>query len=390
MKIINTLVFHMLITTSLLCNIGCAQKNSPSVEETIDQLEKSFKMRSIQFIEPSLSDEFTFNTLEPLFSKQILAALINNLPVKRIKNREIVSQNNDTLFMKCDLVIDKYLGMFSQPIDLVLLNGKEKTYIIQLILDDTSISVTVENDSVSAEKQLYLKDYSKVESKTIATYYDEGLGNIANEINKKQEKGIEIVENILNEQLIFKIGLLLLNDSLNNANIDQPVIPVPILTANYENDTTTSFFINWAYFHELVEAHLAYGKNITNPDTRWFRDGLADYISHKVAQELNPQIDSIMMQRRMNSYDDIGRKADLLTWIGTGNMTKKASGIEGGSGQYAAAMLFFIDLTDEYGEEIIPQIMEALKKHKDITSKILIKEISKITGTDIKKVLEKY
>lgn len=391
MKRIFSVVFYLLITALLSCNIGFSQTKNSSVEETIDQLEQSFKMRSIQFVEPHLSDEFTINTLEPLFSKQMLAGIINSLPIKKIKNREIVSQNHDTLFVKCDLVIDKYLGIFSQSIEIVLISNNEETNIIQLLLD-AGMEITVKNESESPEtkKTLYLKDFSKVEDKKIPTYYDEELVDIANEINAKQVKGIEIAETILKEELVFKIGLLLLNDSLMNVSIDQPVIPVAIKTANYEDDTITSIFINWAYFHELVELHLVLGKGIKDPDTRWFRDGLADYISHRVAQELNPQCDSIMMQMRMKSYDEIGRKADLLTWIGTGDAKKKTLGIEGGVGQYAAAMLFFIDLTEKHGEEILPIIMNDLKKRRDVTNKILIKEMSKITGENIKKVLEKY
>ena len=51
---------------------------------------------------------------------------------------------------------------------------------------------------------------------------------------------------------------------------------------------------------------------------------------------------------------------------------------------------FFIDITEKHGEEVIPKLMKILREHRDVTSKILVKELSKITGENIKKVLETY
>ena len=385
-------IFQILIIPLFLYNTGCSQNdNNSQIEKTIHQLEKSFKMRSIQFVEPYLSNEFIINDMEPLFSKQLLAILASGFPLKKIKNAKVVSKTNDTLFVKCDFVLDRYMGLFSESVELVMLSQNDKTYIQQLLMEN-AFEVTVEDDSDTSEtkKILSLKDFSKVENDTIPTYYEEGLGTIAKEINAKQIKGIKVAEKVLGEKLVLKIGLLLLNDDLTNSSIDQLVIPTPIKSANFEKDTLSTIIVNWAYFHELVELHLTFGKGIQDPNTRWFRDGLADFVSHKVAQKLNPQTDSIMMKKRLKAYSKLKGNANLLKWIGTGDETKKMSGIEGDSAQYAAAMLFFIDITEKYGENIIPEMMEVIKEHRDVTSKVLIKELSRITGENIEKVLETY
>ena len=332
---------QLLIIILISCSMGYAQNdNSSQVKETIDQLEKSFKMRSIQLVESYISDEFVINEMEPLFSKQMLAGLITSFPLKEIKNVETVSKNNDTLFVKCDFVIDKYMGLFSKPMELVMLSHNNKAFIQQL-LTDISFGVRVEDGSDTSERKiLNLEDFSKVDNDIIPTYYGEGLSAIAKEINLKQVKGIEITDSILGEKLIIKMGLLLLNDDLMYSSIDQPVIPTSIKSANYDRDTFSSFIVNWAYFHELVELHLTIGKGIQDPNTRWFRDGLAEYVAHKVAQNLNPQADSIIMKGCMEAYTKVKGNANLLKWIGTGN-EKNMKGIEGGDGQYAAAMFFF-------------------------------------------------
>ena len=372
---------------------SCSQKSAPeNVQQTISALETGFKMKSIQHVTPVLSKSFSFNDFSPLLSKQVLAGIVNGFPLKEIKGIEVIENQNDTLQVTCKLVIDKFMGLLSQSIDLTLVNQNGQLVIQKLIIPDAEMEVNMEDDDRPDAKQqnIQLDDYHHLGYNEVPTFYEEGLEKIAAEVNEKQVAGIEIAEQIMGEELIFKLGLLLTKDSLKNAKIDQPVLPVTLNLPDYEADEKTGFFLNWAYFHELVELQLSLGKGIMDQNTRWFRDGMAEYVAHRVAYELNPLADSLMMKRRMNSYEEIDRKANLLEWIGTGNTDEKMEGIVGGPGQYTGALLFFIDLTEQYGEAIIPALLAKLTEQKDIDNEIIIKELSSLTGSDVTEKIEKY
>ncbi len=387
-----TRILFFIFSILFFCIKCSSPEKQTNLEKTVKELEHSFKTQSIKFVEPYLADNFVINDFNPIVSKSFLGGIVSSLPVKKIKNIEIISRNKDTLFVNCDLVINKFLGLFSETLKLKMLETKDTVYLLKMDVPignvNMNVSVSLGNDTTS--KQINLNNFSCVKNKKGLTYYDKGLEYIAKEVNQNQIKGINFVNEILGEKLSFPIGLLLINDSLQNTNIGQALMPVAINSKTFETDTLTNFFLNWAYFHELVEIHLVVGKFIKDPNTRWFREGLAEFVAHEVARKLNPKTDKIMISNRMKSYEKIGKKANLLNWIGTGDENIKRQGVQGGNGQYTAAMLFFIDLTNDYGKEIIPKVLTKLSGCSNIDSKIIIKELSILTGENIENRIKKY
>lgn len=386
----------LLVVIIMLFSQQCSsQRIDRKMKTPFKQFEKSFKERSISSVEPYIAEGFTINDLDPLMSRTMLAGIVTSYPLKKIRKIRITDRVNDTVFIKCNLVIDKYMGLFSETVSIKMLDSGDSLYFINMGLD-VGISVTVKGGGTeeNEDTQILLKDFSNITNGGVVTYYEEGLEVIAREINNKQVEGIKIANEILGERMFFNLGLLLMKDRLANAKIDQPVIPITIPDPeyDYDSDTATGFFLNWAYFHEMVELHLALGKDIKSQDTRWFRDGLAEFVSHKVAKVLNPDTERIIIGKRMSSYEEIEGKANLLSWTGTGDMSSDMDGDEGGVGQYAASMLFFIDLTNDYGIEIISELLSSVSnsRKRDVTSQTLINELSKITGEDIRKRIEMY
>ena len=119
----------------LSCN---AQSDSSNLDRLISNLEKSFKLKRIQPVKSSLSDNFTFNDFESLLSKQVLAGMVSGFPLKRIKNVQVLKEGNDTMKVKCDLVIDKFMGLMSQPITLVLVKDGEQLLLDKMIINKRS------------------------------------------------------------------------------------------------------------------------------------------------------------------------------------------------------------------------------------------------------------
>ncbi len=390
MKSITTILSFFI----LFCNPALSQEIKPEHNELINHLEKAFKMRTIQHIHPYLATDFRINENTPSFSLQMLAGLIIELPIKKIKSRKFLSDSSGIIRVTSKMVIAKYGGIFSQPIELTL-TEKDNQYLIQemelLGQNGEGIGVTVEvdNDGEIEQKEVKLEELEKIENDGAPTYFEKGSDSIATAINSIQVEGLKIAKHTLNEEILFKLGFLLMNDDMSNMSINEAVLPIVINNETDDDQELADIITYWVYFHEVTELHLLLGNGILDPKTRWFRDGLADYVAHKVAQDLNPRIDSIVMTERIASYEPIKGNAQLLKWIGTGS-EKKQTGIEGGSGQYAAAMLFFIDLTERYGEEIIPQLLSKLLLHKKISSRVIVKELSKLTGSNMKKMIKSY
>ena len=381
------------ISLLLSAQILIAQTLSNESNKLVDQLEYAFEMRTIQHVEPHLSENFIVNEFSSTFSRQMLAGLIIELPIKKIKKRAVVEDSGDSLVISAKMVIAKYLGIFSQPIELVLSKENNKLKFAHMKLINPGgeeIGVQVEVDSSSSvKKEVNLSEMAVLETNSAPTYYEEGMDDLAKKTHKTQVDGLEITRSILGEEILFKIGYLIMKDSLSNLSINEIVIPVTADMNSEEEEEIVSIIINWVYFHEATELHLLLGKGILDPKTRWFRDGLADFVAHNVAKELSPEVDSVMMAERTEAYEEIKGDAQLLKWIGTGS-EKKRFGIEGGSGQYAAAMFFFIELTEKYGNDVIPELLEVLKTKKKIKSRTIIKELSRMTGANIKKMLKAY
>lgn len=392
-----TNAFLLTLYTLIFVNTAFSRVENPEADKTIDQLEYAFKMLSIQHVESSLSEDFTIDDYSKSLSRQILAGMITELPIKKIKAREVISNLNGERRISCKMVIAKYMGLFSQRIELTLIEENNKCFIKHLKLisqrpadeDAIGVAVEVDEEGEGEKREIILEELNALETNNAVTYYENELDSFAKEVHKVQYKGLEIVESILQEKIIFKLGYVIMKESLINMSINEAVLPISAQAKNEEEKEIQQLMINWVYFHEVTELHLLLGKGIMDPNTRWFRDGLADFVAWNVAKEFSKEAYSYMMNERTEAYEPIKGNADLLNWIGTGSDSNQ-KGFEGGSGHYAASMFFFIDLTEKYGDKVIPQLMQNLLNYKKITSKVLIKELSSITGEDIKEVIESY
>ncbi|MDY8137054.1 hypothetical protein [Aquimarina sp. 2201CG5-10] len=173
--------------------------------------------------------------------------------------------------------------------------------------------------------------------------------------------------------------------------VDQPVIPVVFKTEeDFEANFETQLFLNWVYFHEVTELHLVL-KGIKAANTRWFRDGLAEYMAYKVCKKLSPETAKNMLQKRRESYQEVKGNANLLNWTGTGiSENPEQDEFKGGTPQYGAGLLFFIDLVNDHGEDIIIQLFQALKNERDLSSKNILLALDKLTKEDTYQRVKRY
>ncbi len=351
------------------------------------QLENSLTSGDVNYVAPYLANEFVLNDYEPAISKQLFSSLIPVLGVHKIDSIRLNQRSNDTIFVSTVLSADK--GLFD--VELTFIEKDEAAFILKIEFDfSLKVRLGDKNKKETEPREIDLKLYRKLSDDLHFTYYDSDLENVAIEIIQKQKKGIQIAEKLLGEDLTFPLGLLLLNDSIEEVSINQPVIPICISGANYDEDLQSAMYLNWVYFHEVVELYLVFNKGIKDQNTRWFRDGMADYIAHRVCSELNPKVDSVLIANRMQSYKRLNGKADLASWIGTGQLDNEYSGHHSGSGAYAGALCFFTDLVDHYGDQVISCFFDHLIKNNNPDSAMLIAELSEITGEDIQARLLKY
>ena len=393
MKKIKKFIKMAFVPAFLLLQLSCRGYTGidPQVQKAFNTLEKSIKTSSVEPVRPYISKNFTINTLDHMVSMKIFSGLVTGFPLKKIKGIEVEKNNGDTLFVTSKFVIDKYLGIFSEEIKFKLLKAGEDYHFLNMTMQmSVEVSVDQHPGNSNKAKKMDMSRFEKLSTGTTLTYFEKNLSDIAPEIHQKQTEGIKIANNALGEELSLPIGLLLLEDSLENMQTDELIIPVAIPNSAIKEDTTAGIFVNWAYFHELTELHLTLTKGISDQNTRWFRDGLADYISHQVCSKLDKEIDEIMMEKRKKSYKKIKGHANLLEWTGTGSNQPLQSGFKGGAAQYAAALQFFIDLTRDHGEQIIPELLASFKGQKNISSKTIINNLSKLTGENIRERIISY
>jgi hypothetical protein len=176
---------------------------------------------------------------------------------------------------------------------------------------------------------------------------------------------------------------------------------IPILVkkgASIKDDQEFWKFLLWYHSHEETETTLLEYYGLGNPDTRWYRDGMADYAGYVVSKKLNPEIcEAIAADRRERALRHKG-KGSLLDWGGTGDMGVQPS--EGQSGgqvvhglvidEYGAALQFFLDFVKDYGEGTLSKIHQELARTKEPDNKKLLEIMSTLTKEDIKQRVSKY
>lgn len=392
MKTFITILIAMLLVFGFSCE-SYPQNMNRSVKSIIRQMEQSIKARKSEPIEHLLASDFSINGLDPMLSRSVLSAIVTSFPLKRIRRVKITEISYDTVHVSCNLVIDKYLGVFSEKVQVSLLKVDDKMQLLEFNLNsEINVSVTVDGNDESGHETLCLTNYPYLANNAIITYYDSSLYDVASMLNERLVRGLEITNRILGEKVSMVLPLLILDQSIENMRLDQPAIPVFISHSDHDQDTIAGVFVYWVYFHEVAEWHLTTVKRMQAQDTRWFRDGLAEYISFKTASALHPPTAQHMRDGRMEAYDEIERSADLLSWIGTGEKIRshRVAGHTGGSGQYTAARLFFEDLVEDYGEDIIRLTLQATNEYSRVNSDTLLHIMTELTGEDIRERISRY
>ncbi len=392
MKFFKTFLAAVFLVLFCSCE-SYSQSMRKSVRSTISLLEQSIKDKKTDPVEHLLADDFSVNGFDPIISRSVFSAIVTSFPIKRIRRVRITEVSSDTVYVSCNLVVDMYLGIFSEKVEVTMLRVDDQLQLLGLHLNSgMNVSVKVDGKEVSDQGELCLSNYPFIADDGIVMYYDSSLYDAARVMSERMGKGLDIAQDILGEKVGMVLPLLILDQTAESIQLTQPVIPVFLSHDDADKDTIAGIFLYWVYFHEFTELHLVTVKRMQAQDTRWFRDGLADYIAYKTASALHPPTAQYMRDGRMEAYDEIGRSADLLSWIGTGEKasSRRAAGHTGGSGQYAAAMLFFEDLVEEYGEEIIRQTLEATSQYSRVNSETLLRIMTDLTGEDMRARINRY
>lgn len=238
-------------------------------------------------------------------------------------------------------------------------------------------------------------DFEMLKDNNEITYYKKKMYDDALAMNQMQRAGREEIEEMLGLSLDAKVAtMLVMDDLLGTTKINVWAVPVSIDTAK-RLAPIDSIYVKpiGIYFHELTEGHLTSEMKIVRQDTRWFRDGLAEYASYRAIVALAPRHNTLIWEDLTKNYEKINCKADLYHWIGTGRRGTY-EGVKGNRGFYDAAFFFFYDLVNEYGDEILAETLQRLgsvrKPSKTITGDYILAVMGELTGEDMRARLDTY
>jgi len=379
------LSFTFLLLLKAEVNASPGHGFTKPIVEAAKQLENSLVQQKIEFVEPYLSENFILNNFEPSLSKKLFKSIIPVLEVKKLDSIKIDDIKSDTVFIST--ILDANKGYFKVQICML---QKEESSSILSIQFGMKLNVTLFSNGFNEESKVVnkLSDFHLIKQDDVYTYYEKGILELAGKVARIQYDGINQIQAMLGEELAFPLGVVLVSGEHSNMVITQPVIPVTITNEN-TLDSLGNLLVNWIYFHELTELHMVYGKGVKDQNTRWFRDGLAEYLAYKVCCIQDPVLANSILKERKTIYRASSSKADLLNWIGTGKLQEKRVLKQNDTARYGAALVFFNELFKEYGDGILPQILSDLKEG-EVTSDSLLSALSKATGEDIKARIINY
>lgn len=365
-----------------------AQEINKSILKPIKQLEKSFTKGNIKYVKPYLATNFKIDDTPEMLSNMFLGSMINSKNIKGLGDIKLLSKNGDTVFVTCNFMFDEPENYKIRLIKNTNNYLIEKIYMgikTQMVTQEVnSIDELKDPNNYKIERSIDLSKFNIIDTNQIRTYYPSvNYKKEAEEVNNTQQKIINDIEKVFGTPLKVKMGIALVYDSVLSLDVNDFVLPLQ-MTIKSESD----YSLYWVYVHESTEFNLV-TMGISDPNTRWFRDGLAEYVSQKSSKQLNINVYNERMAEHVERYKTIKGKADLLNWVGTGANTVSVD-YEADPPKYSAAMYFFIDLANEFGENTITQLIQSLDKTHNITSEEIIKKLSKITNTDIKERLKKY
>ena len=186
--------------------------------------------------------------------------------------------------------------------------------------------------------------------------------------------------------------------------------PVPLFVRVGEDSCEAIIAANHSYpylvVHELVETSLvaraggqvlpdlswrAFGlKTHFNNYTRWFRDGLANYVGY-VAYEIlaaqTPSDQRLLYHQAVlhaNPFSSLAEvRGELFSWPQSSATKRERT-------YYSAALGLFLLIADAYGEQTIPYIAREIAQRETVDGRDLEEIVNRVTGADVRRLAQEF
>jgi len=148
--------------------------------------------------------------------------------------------------------------------------------------------------------------------------------------------------------------------------------------------------------HEIAEIAIVRKMKSGDPYKRWFTDGFANTIAHKVILRHYSQeaADTFLADYSTEPYKEIENQLNLQYWMSAQFAFMNQSPLEQGNkfiyARYCFATREAKRLVDVHGIEIIKKILDRYKGLENKNADSLYTVIQKVTGEDLRKRFEKY
>lgn len=145
--------------------------------------------------------------------------------------------------------------------------------------------------------------------------------------------------------------------------------------------------------HETAEVAMGEDLEIRGAFRRWFCEGAADYIAAACVEKLFGKAASTeyLKPRHPTLYKDLRNQVDLLRWRAPEWQTDMPTMDDRlGSAHYAYAAREVFGLAKRHGPEVIPTVFKEISKSEIRDGETILNAIKKVTGEDIRAVLEEY
>lgn len=188
----------------------------------------------------------------------------------------------------------------------------------------------------------------------------------------------------------FSVVLVLLREDMGGVFIESwPDQPVPQLLVSSMKWTRVSeapqpvrFDIYVVFPHEAAHFALMW-------EGHWLEEGIAEYIGFSVVQELAPDLCALYREGRQKDIREILAQStyDLTReppqeFVVQDGVRLKVSSPEEGAG-YGVSLAFWLQVAQNYGEEVIRQFLEKARDLSQPTERELVRILSELTGKDI-------
>jgi hypothetical protein len=408
------------LSIALIIACGCASvaKQTPAQDEegikaVMSTYQEAINSKDVELLDTVLSRDFSVAGMPRNMSlKMLKSALYENtspLQIKAFKNLVFVFEPDRSAgTVKCLKVISfgNKEGAIKEKLFFVRENGNWR---LSKVPELGEVSVTTEvnnkipNDSTSTT--LNTAEMRKVSGNGYTVYFEDGMEDLAKKSLQILGEAKAMVLATLGFSELYSMDVML-TEKTNvtvKTNSGRGVIPILVKKgASIKDDQEFWKFLLWYHSHEETEMTLLSSYGLGKQETRWYRDGMADYAGYVVSRKLNPETcEAVTADRRERALRHKG-KGSLLDWGGTGNMDAQPS--EGGSGgqvaparahglvvdEYGAALQFFLDFVKDYGEGMLGRINQELARTKEADGQKILEIMSTLTKEDIRQRVSKY